>query len=299
VCALFALAAWLDSRASGFALPLSTPVHAAAVFGAIMAGLSIVASALSTAASVAVGYLASAVGWLAAHLAALAQGTGAIFAKSWDALKIVWSDALKPALDWVDTNLKRLYTWLRNTFKPVFDFLDDVKKRIDAFYKTFVQPVIDTIEFIRAINRVLMTFHIDFLNDLDHLLQQLEQKIEEPFLWVREWLAKITNVLDRIITIDGFLQQYTLVRSLSRYTPAWVNGFWNRQIDPTRLSGDEYSRTRMYPLDAKWANGKELAQFYRGEGSRMDGHVAALVPIWRIAAGVDPPDGDEDAVLYG
>jgi hypothetical protein len=118
-------------------------------------------------------------------------------------------------------------------------------------------------------------------------LTQLEQRIEEPFLWIYAKLNEIWNVLDRVMTLDGFFQRLTLLRSMSRYAPAWINGFWNRQIDPTLLSGDDYSRTRDYPADAAHANGKELAQFLRGEPNRMDGDIPRLVAVWRLAAGVD------------
>jgi hypothetical protein len=154
--------------------------------------------------------------------------------------------------------------------------------------------------FIRALNRVLLAFHI---TDFSHgsrfqaARAQLEDKIREPFLWVNQQLNKILNVLDIIVTANGFFQQVTLIRSMSRYAPAWMNGLWNRQIPPEGFNQDAYGLTRIYPLDAKWANGKELGKFYRGEGSRMDARIAELVPIYRIAAGIDPPDGPEDESL--
>jgi hypothetical protein len=88
-----------------------------------------------------------------------------MFAKVWDGMKVVWTDVLKPALVWVDDQLKRVYAWLKDTFQPVFDFLAEVRKRLNDFYATFVRPVVDTIEWIRQINRVLLAFHIGFLQD--------------------------------------------------------------------------------------------------------------------------------------
>jgi hypothetical protein len=237
------------------------------------------------------------VSWLAGRVATILTGTGAIFSKVWDSVKIVWSDVLKPTLLWIDDKLRAVYSWMKSTFKPVFDFLNDIRRRLNDFYNTFIKPITDTIDFIRAINRALLAFHITVLQDLDSLLAQLEDKIREPFLWVNQQLNKILNVLDIIVTANGFFQQVTLIRSMSRYAPAWMNGLWNRQIPPEGFNQDAYGLTRIYPLDAKWANGKELGKFYRGEGSRMDARIAELVPIYRIAAGIDPPDGPEDESL--
>lgn len=292
--AVLALIAWLDSDRSGLALRPGLPLHTAAVFSVIWTGISFIAAALAAAADVAVAYLVAAVSWLAGALATFLAAAGSIFAKIWDGLKIVWSDVLKPTLIWVDDKLKSAYAWMKSTFKPVFDFVNDVRRRLNDFYNTFVKPVTDTIDFIRAINRALLTFHITWLQDLDSLLVQLEAKIREPFLWINQQLNKILNVLDLVVTANGFFQQVTLIRSMSRYAPAWVNGLWNRQLPPEGFNQDPYGLTRMYPLDAKWANGKELTKFYKGEPSRMDGRIAELVPIYRIAAGIDPPDGPED-----
>lgn len=297
VTAILAVIAWLDSPASPFALRLARPVAHASVFALIWSGIQALAGLLAAGAEITVSYVAAAVSWLAGRVATILTSTGSMFAKVWDGMRIVWSDALKPAIQWVDAQLKRLQAWLHETFKPVFDFLQQVRDRLLDFYKTFVRPVIDTIEYIRAINRVLLAFHITILQDFDKFLQELEARIEEPFLWINQQLNKVWNTLDLVVTANGFFQRLTLIRSMSRYAPNWMNGFWNRQIEPGRQAGTDYDRGRMYPLDAKWANGKELAQFYRGEPSRLDGDVARLVPVFRIAAGIDPPDGADDDAL--
>jgi len=273
-------------------------VHAD-VFSAIWAGISFIANllgtvggAIATSLEAVVAYLVTAVSWLASRVASLLFNTGGMFAKAWDGLKIVWRDVLKPALTWVDHELGRLHDWLVDTFKPVFQFLKRVQDELNAIYKRFVRPILDTIDFIRAINRVLLTFHIHLLEALDKVLQQIEQRIEEPFLWINQQLTRIWNLFDLIITFDGLYQRLTLLKSLRRYEPHWFALWWNDQVDPAKKSGSDYDRTRIFPLDAPWANGKELAQFYRGEGSRMDADVAELVPLWRLAAGIDPPTGD-------
>jgi hypothetical protein len=114
---------WLDSPGSPLALDASRARHIAGFVSVIVAGIEILAGWVATAAEVTAAYVWVALQWLGAATATLLKNTGAMFAKVWDGMKIVWSDVLKPALVWVDDHLKRLYAWLKDTFRPVFDFL--------------------------------------------------------------------------------------------------------------------------------------------------------------------------------
>jgi len=268
--------------------PIAPTAHAD-LFSAIWAGLQAIAGFLGTAAAATATYLAEAVSWLATRVAGILRATGAMFARTWDGLKIVWADVLKPALKWIDTRIKQLHDWLVRTFKPVFQFLERVNKELQKIHDRFVKPIIDTINFVRVVNRVLLTFHIHLLEKLDRVLSQIEQRIEEPFLWIRQQLTRVWNTLDLIITFDGLYQRVTLIKSLARYAPDWMNGFWNSQVDRTRKAGSEYDRGRDYPLDEPFANGKELAAFYEGRPNRMQAQVEGLVTLWRDAQLIDSP----------
>lgn len=234
---------WLDSPGSPFALDTHGARRTAAIVDLIVTGIEILAGWVAAAAEVTAAYVWIALQWLGTATATMLRNTGAMFARVWDGVKIVWSDVLRPALLWVDDHLKRLYSWLKDTFKPVFDFLRDVRDRLHAFYTTFVRPVIDTIEFIRQINRVLLAFHIGFLQSLDRTLQQIEQRIEEPFLWLEKKITEIWNALELVVTADGFFQRLTLIRSMSRYAPQWMRIATNQRTKP--LTGDQaYAITR-------------------------------------------------------
>lgn len=228
---------WLDSPGSPFALDTSTACRTAAIVNAIVTGIEILAGWVATAAEVTAAYVWIALQWLGAATATLLKNTGAMFAKVWDGVKVVWSDVLKPALVWVDDHLKRVYAWLKDSFKPVFDFLRDVRARLHAFYATFVRPVVDTIEFMRQINRVLLALHIDVLAGLDRALQQIEQRIEEPFLWLEKKLNEVWNALELVVTLDGFFQRLTLLSSMQRYAPSWLRISTNARM--TTLSDTE------------------------------------------------------------
>jgi hypothetical protein len=237
------LLAWLDAPASPFALHAPGPIQTAAIVSAIVTGIEILAGWVAAAAEVTAAYVWIALQWLGTATATLLRNTGAMFAKVWDATKIVWNDVLRPALVWVDDQLKRVYQWLQDTFRPVFDFLQNVRDRLNAFYTTFVRPVVDTIEFLRQINRVLLAFHITFLQGLDRALQQIEQRIEEPILWINAKLNEIWNALELVVTLDGFFQRLTLIRSMDRYAPQWMRIATNKRTKP--LTSDQaYAITR-------------------------------------------------------
>jgi hypothetical protein len=278
-----------DSAFSPVALDRAPELVTAAFFGAVVTVLEILGTWIATAAEVTAAYTWIALQWLATTTAAFLVSTGSMLARVWDALKIVYSDVLKPALQWLDTTLKRYYEWLQKTFRPVFDFLQDVRERLRAFYNTFVRPITDTIEFIRAVNRVLLTFHIDVLQKLDRVLQQVEQRIDEPFIWINKALNEITNWLNRIVTLDGLFQRITLIKSLASYAPAWIAGFYNSQIDPAVLAAKTKAISDI-PIAQNPSNpGTQLEAFFRDGSGEYSEAIVALVPYWRQAAGVDPP----------
>ena len=285
-----ALLTWLlDSALSPIALRGAPELRTAAAFGFILTALEVFSSWVAAAAEVTAAYVWIALQWLAATTASFLVSTGAMFARVWDGLKIVWSDVLKPALVWIDSNLKRLQAWLKDTFQPVFDFLKEVRCRLESFYKTFVRPVTDTIDFIRQVNRVLLVFHIDVLQKLDRVLQQVEQRIDEPFIWLEQKLNEITNWVNRIVTADGLFQRITLLKSLAGYAPSWISGFWNSQIDARIMAAKKAAIPTEFPAPPPSEPGAELEAFYRdGSGDYSDA-IPPTVLLWRQAAGVDPP----------
>lgn len=226
--------------------PITVPAARAAYFAFVWSALQFVASWMGTVAEITVTYLASVVSWIVSRLGSFLVSTGAVFARVWDAFKIVWSDVLKPALVWVDTWVKRIHTWLVDTFRPVFDYLRELRERIMSLYRTFVRPVLDTIDFIRAVDQVLLQFHITWLQGIDRILTDLERRITEPIQWLLRQLTTVQNVLDAIVDGFGFFQRYALVASLRKYLPDWTRYFWGDQVNRDRaqaakvLGDDEY-----------------------------------------------------------
>jgi hypothetical protein len=274
---------WLDSACSPLALDASRARHTAAIVSAIVTGIEILAGWVATAAEVTAAYVWVALQWLGTATATLLKNTGAMFAKVWDGIKVAWTDVLKPALVWVDDQLKRVYAWLKQTFQPVFNFLADLRKRLNDFYATFVRPVVDTIEWIRQINRVLLAFHIGFLQDLDRTLQQIEQRVEEPFLWINQQLNKIWNALELVVTANGFFQRLTLIRSMSRYAPQWMRIATNQRSKPLS-DGQAYALERATETADPAGIIREAAAYYDGEsndvGNVIEAAVARAEKLW-------------------
>lgn len=193
---------------------------------------------------------------------------------------------LKTLALWANRKLLALERYLKDKFGPILRWLKLVKDHLDDFYKRFVRPIIDTIEFIRQLNRVLQVFHINLLRTLDATLAKIEQKIDEPFLWVRAHITEIENLVNRVLTLDGLFQRLTLIRSMAKYAPNWTNGFWNSQIDVNVLKANDYKHDLEYPVDEPASYASGLAQFYRGEGGDMKAAIDELLPLWREAAGI-------------
>jgi hypothetical protein len=286
VLGAFLAAAWLDRGRV-------VHVQQAAIFSAIWAGIQLIAEALgivggAIAASLeaVVAYLVTAVAWLAGALATFLASAGAVFAKIWDGLKIVWSDVLKPTLVWMDKAFTRVQVWLKDTFGPVFKWLQRVRDELNAVYNKFVKPVVDTIEFLRQLNRVLVTFHITFLQKLDTTLEQIEQRIEEPILWLNRKLSEVQNAVNFIVTADGFFQRLTLIKSMSHYVPDWVNGFWNSHIDKGALSAALSAPVAEQPRVDVSIYSAELGNYFANGAGAYAALSDAAASACLVAAGV-------------
>lgn len=213
---------------------------------------------------------------------------GRFLSQTVGALKKIWSDVIRPFLSWANTKLLALEAWLKEKFAPLIKFLKDVKDHFDEFYKHYVKPITDTIDFIRGLNRILETFHIHLLSQLDKTLTQLEAKIDEPFQWVRDKITWVEGWIDRIVTADGLFQRLTLLRSMIAYEGEIIRNFWSAQL--THVSQEEVERRRQekYQGADPAHPGQELKKFYTDGGGEFAGTIRELVPLWRISAGLDP-----------
>ncbi len=267
---LFALIAWLDSDGCVFALRPGIPVQHAAVFGAIVSAISTIGGWLGAGAAASASYLATAVSWIAGRLGTFIKATGAVFAKSWDALKIVYADVLKPAVQWIDAHVKRLYGWLRTTFQPVFDFLQRVRTELLAYYERFVRPFLDVVDYVRAGLRILGTLGVDWAKALDRKLGEWESVITENFLRVLGYLNRITDIPNSIVTVNGLFQRLPLLRSLDRDAGYWIRMWWAKQIRPLPPKPPVPDYLKGYPVHEVQEDVNTLVDYTTGRGSARD-----------------------------
>jgi hypothetical protein len=110
---------------------------------------------------------------------------------------------------------------------------EGLRDSVLKFYKLYVRPWLDLIDVTRKLLRVLAVLHVPFARELDARLGRLQQWIERPFRILLAQINAITNIINRIVTLDGLLQRLTLIRSLARdYQYAWraITEPYNRPV---------------------------------------------------------------------
>lgn len=231
--------------------------------------------------------------YLKDHIVALSQALlngvlklGRALARTVVSLLRLAGRAIKTLALWADKKFRLLEAYLKSKFKPVLEWLRKVKLHLDDFYKKYIRPVIDTIEWIRKFNQLLKLFHLDVLGKLDSVLAKIEQKIEDPFLYVRSRLTLVENWINRIVTLDGLFQRLTLIRSMSAYAPNWINGLWNSSIDVGVLQANDYKAGLEVPIVPAASYGVELAAYVNGDGGAFAALGDELADVLRQAAGL-------------
>jgi hypothetical protein len=141
-------------------------------------------------------------------------------------------DHAKTFLKWAGDKLRKLEQYLKTKFGPVLKFLKTLKDHLNDLYKKFIRPIIDTIEFLRQLNRVLNVLHIHVFDKLDRTLQQIERRLEEPFVWIQAHINEIMNLVDRVMTADGLFQRLTLLRSTWAHNGDLIRQGFNGMIRP-------------------------------------------------------------------
>lgn len=154
----------------------------------------------------------------------LARGTGQLL----DGLRRFYVSALRPFFSAIWRKLVAFEQYLKTSFQPLFDRLKWLKEQVNLIYRRFVRPILDVIDIIRQANRVLRVFHINVLQKLDTVLSEIERRIEEPFQWIYRRLTDVENWLNRIVTLDGFFQRLTFLRTAWRDLRHTTNMWWHQ-----------------------------------------------------------------------
>jgi len=216
IWAALVLLTWLDADRC-------LAANQAAVFGVIWAAIGAIGSLLGAvggaiAASLesVVVFLAHSLGWLAGHVADLLHNTGAMFAKVWDAAKIVYDDVLKPVAQWLHDMFNTVKDWLKRVFSPILEWANRVKAELVSLFNRFLKPVWDALDTAKHILDMLAKLHIPFAQQLDAFVTDLEKVLQENYLWLLGEVNKVIDTINGIVTLDGFFQRFVFLRTLQR-----------------------------------------------------------------------------------
>lgn len=194
--------------------------------------------------------------------------------RGWDFLRVVYDDVLKPAWSKFWTLFDRLTTWLTKTFTPVLKWLLRVRKFVVDAWTNFVRPWLDLIDVTRKALQLLGDLGVSWARALDARLQQIEQAIEKPFLWLVAKLNEVIGIVNLVITADGLIQRIAFVRTLARdYEYAWraIANPYRKAPDPaTKKTIDDAFKPRTAAQIAAALNDYTLA----GGGDRADMYAA-------------------------
>ena len=159
-------------------------------------------------------------------LAEFARDTAGVFATVFGFLRKFWDRVLLPMLRRLDGAITRIFKWLRDTFGPIIEALIWIRRKILEFYDKWFRPIFDTIDAIRRILGIFSLFGLEWSRKLDAKLAELEDALMRPIRTVLTTLNEVIGWVDRIITLDGFLQRVTLLRSLLRYERDMWKVWW-------------------------------------------------------------------------
>lgn len=196
----------------------------------------------------------------------------------------LWDSVLLPFITKADSRIRKIYSWLKDTFGPVVDALLWLRKHVIDFYTKWFKPILDTIDAVRGILRIMGLLHIEIAKKLDAKLAALEQRLLAPLRVALTTINTLINWTERVIDGDGFFQRYTILRSQVRYAVE----SWNALLHPQLSGVDKFdvaaARAQLYPeVDAATIS-RELTDYYTFGGGELAADVNANAALWLASA---------------
>ena len=162
--------------------------------------------------------------------------------RAWEFFEATYEHVLKPAWQHFWTWFDRARRWLEDVLRPVFRWLEFTRKWILGFYTKYVRPILDAIGIAQKVLRVLETLGLDWAKKLDAQLDELQRRIDAPFRLVLGKINAITNLVNRIVTLDGLFQRVALIRSIERDMREVRRAFHNWASNP--MTEDDWRKLR-------------------------------------------------------
>lgn len=181
--------------------------------------------------------------------------------------------------DWAVLLAKKLASWLG----PIVRWIQKKRKWLLDLWKKHVQPVLDAVDIVRRVLRVAGKLHIPGATSIDQKIANVENKITAVFHDVIGKINEVLNWVNRVVTVDGILQEVILFSSLNFYRADVVNFGVNSITRP--LTDDEAAAYSIVPqaADVKthvndmmaFSNGSE--SWVRERATQWAADVRALV----------------------
>lgn len=134
----------------------------------------------------------------------------------------LWESALSPVVEAIQGAFGKLQTWLKRVFSPIAQVLKKINELLDKVYEKIVRPILRIFDVARATLRLLDKLGVEWAGRLEAMLFRIERRIFESFLQVRATLNTITNFVNNMLDLEGFLKRRLLLTSIGKY----INEIW-------------------------------------------------------------------------
>lgn len=196
-------------------------------------------------------------------------------------LKRFWDDILRPLLRLIWIWIRFLWDELRIFIGGALRILRAWADAIRALYNIWVRPILDLIDFARVALHGLAALGVDWAKELDKKLGDIEDKINAPFLEITKVINQISDLLDRILTLDGLLTRLLWLRTLAGYRKLTIQFWWNSQR-PTinEAQVDKIKKTGEPPTMPQVQ--QDTLDILTGSGGNLEPQVTELETQMRI-----------------
>lgn len=155
----------------------------------------------------------------------------------------IFGKVLGPLINAIGALIGGLHSRLARWLAPIIKWIARLRDEIRHFYDVWLRPILEVIDAFRKFLRILELFHIKWAGKLDAQLQALERKLTDPILKLLAWVNEASDILDRIITINGALQRFALIKGLIENADEALNVLWNKLHRPLTAAKEAQYRS--------------------------------------------------------
>jgi len=159
------------------------------------------------------GQVEAAFGGLGAMLGSLETALKNFFAALWNWLQNVVEWILHTLLPAIQAAINKIRTFLQNLLAPIVKWIQWEKAWLDNIYNQLIKPLMVFIQRLRSILIVFRLLGFKWASTLDTYLANLESRINNAFLKVRQDVNTLANWIDYIVDPTGLFRVYPFILS--------------------------------------------------------------------------------------